>query len=139
MVPLPPIGKPIVRVPTEIPSLDGQEVVNDFDVSDAESSDGDDGRDNKEDVKTEDVGASSGEYPTGDPSKAPSRKPSKTLQSSAFAAALAADGVSPPQETYKYTGAGSTSTSPPQAGLLGFGGLPHGDDCQVGPSSTSRR
>ena len=42
MVPLPPMGKPVVRVPTEIPSLDGQEVVNDFGVSDAESSDGDD-------------------------------------------------------------------------------------------------
>ena len=39
-----------MRVPAEIPSLDGQDVVNDFDVSDVESSDGDDERDQTEDV-----------------------------------------------------------------------------------------
>ena len=39
LVPLPPVGMPTVRSPTEAPALDGQDVGDDFDVgiSDEES------------------------------------------------------------------------------------------------------
>ena len=100
MVPLPPVGLPTARVPTEIPSLDGQDVGSDYDedlsANESWSAVETDSEGDEEGKKGAD--ASSGGYPAGDlPKTSPRPLTAKSLEFVAFAAAMVADAKIPPR------------------------------------------